>query len=432
MRSRTTTGLALLTGAALALSACSGGDDPEPGDGGSGGGNGDDGSSAEVTLDFFTDKAAWEPSFEDMNTASDGLAPQLSFTGYSDPTAYDAFIKQSFRTDERPDLFTWHTGDRLGELVEQGLVAETTDIWDQAIADGYVSEDLAANYTYDGKQYCVPLNVVYWVIYYNQAVFDEHGLDVPSTWEEFTAVADTLVDAGVVPLHQMNIIFEFVWFQAILAGMDPEAYDGLSDGSVSYTDPTVVEAMETWHQMQSDGYFIDPGVTTDPQTLLQTGETAMAYFGTFFTGQLTDLGMVSGEDYGMFVLPSVDPGLADTPVVVETGPLCVGTDSENEQAALDYSAWWMGTDAQSAWSDSRGDVSFNPNATVTDEALAEITAQVTGDGYQQLRRYLEATPTTIYTVAAEEFGAFVTNNDDPMGHLEAIQAEADAHWADQG
>ena len=58
MRSRTTTGLALLTGAALALSACSGGDDPEPGDGGSGGGNGDDGSSAEVTLDFFTDKAA--------------------------------------------------------------------------------------------------------------------------------------------------------------------------------------------------------------------------------------------------------------------------------------------------------------------------------------------------------------------------------------
>ncbi|SEE99234.1 ABC transporter substrate-binding protein [Ruania alba] len=429
MRSTPIAALAVLTSAALALAACSGGSDGNGNDNGNG--SADGGDTSEVTLDFFTDKAAWEPSFDDMNAASDGVAPQLSFTGYSDPTAYDAFIKQSFRTNERPDLFTWHTGDRLGELVEQGLVAETTEIWDQAIADGFVTEELAQSYTYDGKQYCVPLHVVYWVMYYNTEIFAEHDLEVPTTWEEFTAVADALVEAGVVPLHQMNIIFEFVWFQAILAGSDLEAYHGLSDGSVSYTDPPVVEAMDTWHQMQSDGYFIDPGVTTDPQTLLQTGETAMAYFGTFFTGQLTDLGMASGEDYGMFVLPSVNPEMSETPVAVETGPLCVGTDSENQQAALDYSAWWMGTEAQSAWSESRGDVSFNPNATVTDEALAEITAQVTGEGHVQYGRYLEATPNTIYTVAAEEFGAFVTNNDDPMGHLEAIQAEADAYWAEQ-
>src|SRR5690625_5735845 len=116
----------------------------------------------------------------------------------------------------------------------------------------------------------------------------------------------------------MNILVEFVWFQAILAGLDPDAYDGLSDGSVSYTDPTVVEAMEIWHQMQSDGYFIDPGVETDPQVLLQSGDVAMAYFGTFFTGQLNDLDMVSGEDYGSFLLPAVGGDQPQTPVVVET------------------------------------------------------------------------------------------------------------------
>src|SRR5699024_6098932 len=92
---------ALVTSAALALAACSGS------------GSGDVEAPEDSTLSFFTDKAAWESTFDDMNQASDGVTAQLDFTGYSDPDAYDAFIKQSFRTDERPDLFTWHTGDQL-------------------------------------------------------------------------------------------------------------------------------------------------------------------------------------------------------------------------------------------------------------------------------------------------------------------------------
>src|SRR5690625_4543103 len=411
---------AVLAASSLAMAACSGG-------GGSGGSEDD---ATATTLDFFTDKAAWEASFDDMNAASDGVAPQLDFTGYSDPTAYDAFIKQSFRTNERADLFTWHTGDQLAELVDQGLIAETTEIWEQAIANGDVTEELAENYTFDGRQYCVPFNVVYWVMYYNKHVFEEHGLGVPATWDEFIEVADTLVANGVTPLHQMNMIFEFVWFQAILAGLNPDAYNGLSDGSINYTDSDVVDAMNVWHDMQTDGYFIEPGVETDPQVLLQTGDVAMAYFGTFFTGQLGDLDMVSDDDYGMFLLPSVNPDLPQTPVIVETGPLCVGAGSDNEEEALSYSEWWMTSEAQSAWSESRGDVSFNPNATVTDDALAEVTAESTSDDALQLRRYLEATPVPIYNVASQEFGAFVTNNDDPMAHLQSIQDAADAYWAE--
>ena len=56
---------------------------------------------------------------------------------------YEAFIKQSFRTDESPGLFTWQTGPTLEELVDDGLIAETTDIWTEAIDNGWVSEDLA-------------------------------------------------------------------------------------------------------------------------------------------------------------------------------------------------------------------------------------------------------------------------------------------------
>lgn len=428
MRKTHTLAVATTASLALVLAACSGGGEE----------NGETSEpraeGEEATLGFYTDKAAWEPSFDAMNEVSEQDGLTLDFTGYADPTAFDSFVKQSFRTDSVPDLFTWHTGARLGELVEQGLVAETTDLWAEAEEQGLVPEGLIDNYTYDGKQYCVPLNVAYWPVYYNRQVFEEYGLEVPETWEDLMTVAQTLVENGEVPFHQMNIIFEFVWFQALLAGNDPEVYQGLQRGEASYTDPAVVEAMETWKQMIDDGYFVDPGVTTDPQTLLANGDVAMAYFGTFFTGQLTDIGATSGEDYGVFVMPNLNPDVENRQMILETGPLCVGVGSENEQAALEYSAWWMTDEAQTAWSSERGDVSFNPNADVADPELAALVEQVTAEdsGITIQQRYLEANPLPVYTLSTELFGDFVTNAPDPMPVLEQLQAEAEAYWAEQG
>lgn len=421
---------ALALSSALILAACGGGGSQpstDPTDGGA------DAPAASGTVNFFTDKAAWEPSFDEMNAASGDI--QLEFTGYSDPVAYDTYIRQAFRTNDRPDLFTWHTGGSLGELVEQGLVAETSDIWAEAEADGLVPEGLKDQYTFDGKQYCVPLNVAYWAVYYNKAVFAEHGLQPPTTWAEMETVMQTLRDAGVAPLHQMNIIFEFVYFQALLAGQNPETYQGLLDGSASYTDEDVNVAVDKWQEMIQRGDFIDPGVTGDPQAMLMNGEVAMAYFGTFFTGQLDAIDAVSGEDYGIFLFPNLNPATDVQPMVLETGPLCVGAGSENEDAALAYSAWWLTTDAQTAWSQSRGDVSLNPNVELADPELKALVASVTGDNAADtliLPRYLEGSPQPVYQLSTELFGAFVTNADDPRGMQEALQAEAETYWAEQG
>ncbi|UNX56371.1 extracellular solute-binding protein [Georgenia sp. TF02-10] len=417
---------AAATTAALTLAACSGGGGGETTAGGGG-------RAEDVMLGFYTDKAAWEPSFDTMNEASAAEGLTLDFTGYSDPTAFDSFVKQAFRTDQVPDLFTWHTGSQLAELVEQGLVAETTDLWAEAEANGDVPEGLIDNYTYDGKQYCVPLNVAYWTMYYNKATFEEYGLEVPETWDDLMTIADTLVENGEVPFHQMNIIFEFVWFQAMLAGNAPETYRGLQTGEASYTDPEVVEVMEQWGEMIDKGYFIDPGVSTDPQTLLSTGDVAMAYFGTFFTGQLDGIGAESGTDYGIFPVPNMNPDVEQRQMILETGPLCVGTGSANEQAALDYSAWWLTEEAQNEWSSSRGDVSFNPKADVADPELAALVEEVTGEGsdFEIQQRYLEANPLPVYTLSTEIFGDFVTNAPDPLPGLERLQAEAEAYWAEQ-
>jgi ABC-type glycerol-3-phosphate transport system substrate-binding protein len=383
------------------------------------------------TLKLYNDKGAWSDYFKQVGAlAKQQIGSNLDPVGYTDEDTYQAFIKASLRTKVKPDLFTWATGGQLKSLVDQGAVADTSKVWADAIDRGYLTKQLEPYYTINGKQYCVPLNVAYWVMYYNKKIFADNNLQVPKTWDDLISVADTLVSKGITPFHQMNIIFEFVWFQALLVGSDPDAYQGLETGDTKYTDQPVVDAVKKWYEMENKKYFIDPGVQTDPQTLLKTGKVAMEYFGTFFTGQLTSIGMKSDEDYGVFVLPNVSPDVSKQQMVLETGPLCVGAGSANEKAALDYSAWWMGQDAQQAWSDKRGDVSFNPKVKAADPALSALLAGQAD--WQIQKRWLEATPNPIYTVASPAFGEFVTNpTADPMPMLTKIQQAADKYWSEQ-
>src|SRR5690625_4198363 len=96
---------------ALVLAAC-------------GGGGGDAGADSNQVR-FYHDKAQWEEQFgaiADLTLESNDI--DLEVVGYADDAAYDSFIRSSFLTDERPDLFTWHTGGPLAELVEEGLRSE--------------------------------------------------------------------------------------------------------------------------------------------------------------------------------------------------------------------------------------------------------------------------------------------------------------------
>lgn len=405
----------------LALAGCSGG---------SGGGDAD-GGGVTGTLDFYTDKAAWKPDFESLNdTSGDDVDITLKTTGYSDANQYDAFIKQSFRTNKSPGLFTWHTGDSLKQLVDEGLVAETTDIWSKAVDEGWVSADLRDSYTFDGKQYCVPMNIAYWIMFYNKAAFADNGVEVPTTWDELDAAAETLKGAGVTPYYQTSVLFTFQWFQHLVASTNPDLYAGLTTGDVKYTDPEIVDVMDIWLDEHEKGWFSDAGSTTDPAVGLKQGDYAMINFGTFFAGNLEGAGMTS-DDYGMFAIPAVNPQLDTTPVAVESGPMCTAESSSQRDLGLAYAEWWMSPEAQTAWNDAHGDVAFNPKAEVADPALAEIGEQIAGDGYSLYDRYFEAMPTEIVTTAIEQFGAFNANPGDPMPFLEKIQATADEYWAEQ-
>lgn len=382
------------------------------------------------TLKFYTDKAAWKPQFTSLNATSQKDAKiSLTTTGYSNENQYQAFIKQSFRTKQSPGLFTWATGDALKQLVDQNLVADTSSIWKQAIADGQVSPSLEKYYTYNGKQYCVPLNIAYWVIFYNKAAFQKAGISsAPTTWQQLNTDATKLKSSGTTPFYQTSTLFSFPWFQSLVAGTSTSLYNGLEDGSVKYTDPRIVAIMNTWLQEEKAGWFSDAGSQTTPQQGLKEGDFAMVNFGTWFSTSLDQVGMKAGSDYGYFTVPAVQATGGKTPVPVETGPLCVANSSSQKALGLAYSKWWMTASAQSAVAKALGGVSFDPKAQASDPGLAQLGSTIASDD-TLVNRYYDATPTTILTQALDEFGAFEANPGDVQKHLQNIQSVADKYWA---
>jgi multiple sugar transport system substrate-binding protein len=389
------------------------------------------GTEHKTTLKLYNDKGAWKPYFQQLSGLSKKqIGLSVDPVGYTDEATYQSLIKASLRTNNKPDLFTWQVGSQLADIASTGQVADTSKIWRQAIADGNLTRDVEKYYTVDGKQYCVPLNVSYWVMFYNKKVFADAGVGEPKSWADLMADAAALKANGVTPFYETNVLFSFVWFQQLLLGTNPTLYDRLATGKAKYTDPGVVAVMKRWKGLIDDGYMSDPGDKTDPGALLKSGKVAMVPDGTWFNTTMTQLKMKPGKDYGAFIIPNVNPSLATTSMAFESGPLCSLTKADDPAANEKYLKWWVGEDAQQQWSESRNDVSANPKVTPSDPNLKALTQQATGGDVTLYLRYYEAAPPPVLTAALDAFGAFMNDPGSYRQQLSNIQQAADQYWSD--
>jgi multiple sugar transport system substrate-binding protein len=416
--------IALLAATSLTATACSSGSSS------SSAGSSSSGTEKPTgTLNFVNDKSWDFKAFSQVSQSDIGIS--LNPTTYADQNAFVAFVKQSFRTNKAPGLFTWHTGGQLEELVDQNLVVDTTSIWDDAIAKGEVAPSVRDLYTINGKQYCTPISVDDWVMYYDKKMFAKYDIKPPTTWAEMMSAAATLKQNGIAPFWSSGgNPWAFVWFQIILAGTDLQLYKDLSTGKASYTDPRVVSVMNTWLDMEQKGYFSDPGSKTQPEEQMKTGKLAMIPFGTWYASTMETAGLKNGTDWGVFTIPAVNPAQGKTPVAIETAPACVAAKSDQKDLGMAYSAWWMTSQAQTAWSKQQGNLPFNPQAQASTPTFQEVGKELADTNkYETYLRYYEATPTPILTTALDQFTGFMTNPGDPTKYLQGIQDEAASYWA---
>lgn len=240
-------------------------------------------------------------------------------------------------------FFTWELS-YLQPFVEGGKVADITSYleedeeWKNSFADGTL--DLL---TYDGKNYGVPTQKTLCVMFYNKAIFEENGVSVPTTYDEFLEVCQTLKDNGVTPMAMCGtdawIPAQFV--QQIAGGMaGDELFTRICNGEEKWNNETHVKAAEEVKKMVDAGYFQDGFIGMGPEestSLFESGKTAMYFQGAWDAGRTYD---ALGENEGAFVLPAYDEQYNNISVGSVDTSFAVSESCENKDAAVAFLKYW--------------------------------------------------------------------------------------------
>ena len=142
--------------------------------------SGSDGSGNVGTeVEFWNDKLVnTEQSKLDALTESEKALSGITvkFVSYPDTASYQTAIQQSVRTEDAPGMFTWWSGPQLETLVENNLLEDMTDYWDEYLVPNGVSKAVADSLTFNGKIYAVPYCTVNTNVLFNKKVFDQLGI----------------------------------------------------------------------------------------------------------------------------------------------------------------------------------------------------------------------------------------------------------------
>ncbi len=253
-------------------------------------------------------KAAWEQVVNAFQAAYPDIDVQFNTF---DHEAYKTNIR-NFLVSSPPDIALWFAGNRMKFFVDQGLLEDVSDVWEEAGLKESMASTLSVM-TIDGKQYGVPYGYYQWGVYYRKDIFDQYGLSVPTTWDEFLAVCATLKSNGITPI---SIGTKFLWTAAgwfdylnlRINGLDYHL--SLTDGDASYLDSELDQVFDEWAKLVDNGYYLENHATyswQEAQAPLINGSAAMYLIGNFIVPDLDSAGVV--DNIGFFQFPKINPDL---------------------------------------------------------------------------------------------------------------------------
>ena len=194
-------------------------------------------------------------------------------------------------------------GRQAEELIEAGLLLDLTDV---AEAEGWKDlvnpTSLLDSCTVDGRIYCAPVNIHSWQwIWLSHKAFDDAGVSVPTSWDEYVAAAPALESAGKIPLAmgqqpwQSNGAFGVM--AIAIAGIDAWSEVNINknaDVAGGETYAKVFEAAANARAFAEKSNVQDWNQATN---LVITGQAGAQIMGDWAQGEFQVAGQTAGQDY---------------------------------------------------------------------------------------------------------------------------------------
>ncbi|MEO3756085.1 extracellular solute-binding protein [Streptomyces sp. B6B3] len=318
MRRRFLGRLCAFTGVTAVLAACGGG------------GSGDDGGV--VTLDYW----CWgeKTKVEEFNATHDDIQVKHTDAGGGTDTA--TRLLTASRAGNAPDVACIEYQTIPSLIVSDVLV----EIEDQAqTLEGEFNPGTWNLTSFDGHLYGVPIDIGPQVLLYNKARFDELGIEVPSTWEEFADAAAEVRNADPDTYLATFAPSEFGQF-AGLAQQAGGQWWQVEDTtwSVGVADDASLEVASYWQDLL-DRDLVQGGEILTPEwnNKLNRGEILAWPAGLWSPGVIYGIAESQAGDWAIAPLPHWEGG--EEQVAFQGGSALTVTDDDEVDAAVEFMTW---------------------------------------------------------------------------------------------
>ncbi len=314
------------------------------------------------------------PALEALITRYVELYPDVTVnnatvTGGSGVNA-KAVLKTRMLGGDPPDSFQVHAGQELiGTWVIADRMEDLTFLFEEQGWMDQFPQGLLDLISTDEGIWSVPVNIHRSnVLWYNPAKLAEWGVEVPATWTAFVnETCPALQAKGVIPLALgENWTVNHLWESVALAELGVEGWNGLWDGTTSWTSPEAVAVWDIFGQILAcadpDAASLSWQQATDK---IVSGEAAFNVMGDWAAGYMvTTLGLTPGEDFGYVPSPGTD-GI----FMMLSDSFGLPRGAANRDAAIAWLTLLGSAEGQDIFNPLKGSIPANLNGDVTNPDL---------------------------------------------------------------
>lgn len=249
--------------------------------------------------------------------------------------------------EDFPDIIYQKDGT-LAPLAAEGLLYSLDEVMETKAFDQDMAwKDTFVGNFYDGMKingvsYFVPLCMYVHGFFYDANMFKELGISVPTTWDEFLAVCETLKANGIAPLALDGLVDDyndwwFIRFAERLAGV--EALDQAAAGEITFaSNPAFLQSAKYIEELVTKGYFQDGAagsVFPAAQALWVQGQAGMLFCGAWIPSEMNDL-RPADMDMKMFAMPVLPNSVSEKHEEIWGNCAAITVDGKNKANAINY------------------------------------------------------------------------------------------------
>ncbi|MBP1971554.1 N-acetylglucosamine transport system substrate-binding protein [Virgibacillus natechei] len=269
--------------------------------------------------------------------------PDVTITEHAGPNINDE-MRTRWISEDPPDVvYIDGAGSSETQMVEDGQLMNLTE-WAEEIEleDGSALLDsfIVEPGKFDGEMYTLPLVFDAWGTWYDKALFEEEGYEVPTDFDSFMNSMEEIKTGEEIEPFVTSGEHPYYFLRGMLqpafgaAGGDELLHDLITGAEGAWTSDAVLETMEKVEQMQQEGMF-DSGLGalnhTQSQMNFLLQENAFVPVGFWLPNEMED-DVPEGFEYGFIPSPMQDAG-EPYGIVPDLRPLAIAEEAENPEAA---------------------------------------------------------------------------------------------------